>query len=80
MPGHGSFAGIGTTWGHCSTAAVAVRAARKFRIVPVAIRMGSWYVFPHYQPCTVKRQAVQARARSRVDRGLKTHQTWAATL
>lgn len=54
MPGHGSFAGIGTTWGHCSTAAVAVRAARKFRIVLVAIRMGSWCVFPHYQPCTVR--------------------------
>lgn len=51
---HGNFAGIDRIWGQCLTSAVAVRAAHKFRTVPVAIRMGSWCIFPHYQPCTVR--------------------------
>lgn len=53
-PGHGSFAGMDRIWGHCSTSAVAVRAAHNFRTVPVAIRLGNWCVFPRYQPSTVR--------------------------
>lgn len=80
LAGHESFAGIDMMWGHCPTAAVAAGAAHKFRIVPGTIRRGNWWLFPQHHPCTVRGQAVQTRAHSRVHQGLETHQTQADTL